>query len=123
MRLLGRVKGKVVRGGRKERREEEQEEGDLGKEEINKVIKRLKDGKTMGRDGIPNEVWKYAGKEIGGWAWRMCNKVWRGKDWLEEWKDGTIIPIVKKGKGKGVKNYRGVTLMPSLCNIKYTRRY
>ncbi|KMQ87077.1 thap domain-containing protein, partial [Lasius niger] len=37
--------------------------------------------------------------------------------WPEEWKEGVIIPIVKKGRGDEIKEYRGVTLMPSLYKI------
>lgn len=49
-------------------------------------------------------------------AWRVCNNVWRGKRWPEDWKDG-IIPIKKNGKGESVEDYRGMTLMRSLYMI------
>jgi len=68
-------------------------------------------------DEIPSEVWKYGGEEMRRWAWGICNRIWKGEDWPEEWKDGVIIPIIKKGKGEVVGEYRGVTLMPSMYKI------
>jgi len=43
--------------------------------------------------------------------------VWKEEDWPEEWKEGVIIPIVKKGEGRKVEEYRGVTLMTTLYKI------
>lgn len=34
-----------------------------------------------------------------------------GRRMAGEWKEGVIIPIVKKGEGRKVEEYRGVTLM------------
>lgn len=33
---------------------------------------------------------------------RFCT-LWRGEGWLERWKEGVIVPIVKKGEGGGVQ--------------------
>ena len=38
----------------------------------------MKDKKAAGIDEIPNDVWKYGGKEMREWIWVMCNKVWKG---------------------------------------------
>lgn len=41
----------------------------MDRAEINGAIRRLKEGgKTMGVDEIPNEVWKYGGKEMKEWV-------------------------------------------------------
>ena len=47
----------------------------------------------------------------------MCNRVWNGEGWPEIWKEGIVVPIVKKGDGSNVKDYRGVTLMPTLYRM------
>lgn len=62
-------------------------------------------------------MWRYGGEDIEDWAWNFCNKIWRGEGWLESWKEGIIIPIAKKGEGKGVEDYRGITLMPTLYKV------
>lgn len=47
----------------------------------------------------------------------MCNKVWKGERWPEEWKEGVMVPIVKKREGIRVEEYRGITLMSTLYKI------
>ncbi|XP_011688391.1 PREDICTED: uncharacterized protein LOC105450305 [Wasmannia auropunctata] len=99
--LLGGVESRVVKGeGRGGRMEEESV---LGKEEIASVLGRIKKGKAMGVDGVPGEVWKYGEEEVKEWVWRMCNKIWRGEGWPEEWKEGVVVPIKKKGRGEVVE--------------------
>ncbi|XP_071579341.1 uncharacterized protein [Temnothorax nylanderi] len=118
MKLLGGVEGKVRMGkeGNREEKEGEEEE-EISLEEMRRAVKRLKDGKAMGRDGIPGEVWKRGGKELESWAWKYINRVWKGGGWPENWKEGIIAPIVKKGEGKRAEEYRGVTIMPSLYKV------
>lgn len=45
---------------------------------------------------------------------RYCNKVWEGEGWPENWKEEMMVPIMKKGEGEAVEEYRGITLMPVL---------
>lgn len=104
-------------GGREERSEEEErgekggkgkgkdreEEEEITREEIDKAIERAKEGKAPGGDGITNDVWRYGGEGAREWVWRVCNRVWRGEGWPEDWKVGVIAPIVKKGVGEKVE--------------------
>lgn len=76
MRLLG-VEGKVMMEGEGTRRAGG-EEG-LRREEVNKVIREIKEGKAMGVDGISGEAWKYGGVDMERWVWELCNKVWKGE--------------------------------------------
>lgn len=34
-------------------------------------MRKLKDGKAVGGDGIPNEVWKYGEEEVEEWLWEV----------------------------------------------------
>lgn len=116
MRLLGEVEHRVVRGNWDRRREDG--EGKMSKEEIRGMIRRLKDGKAGGYDGIPGEVWKYGGKDLVNWGWNFCKGVWKGVGWSEGWKERVIVSIVKKGEGKTVEEYRGgMTLMAVLYKV------
>ena len=54
------------------------------------------------------------------WVWIMCNRVWKGERWPDLWKEGLVVPIVKRGKKEEVKDYRGVTLLPTLYKIYAT---
>lgn len=49
--LLGGVEWRVIKGAKRGEREDEEEE--LTREEVGKIIRRLKDGKAMGGYGIP----------------------------------------------------------------------
>lgn len=40
---------------------------------------------------------------------KICNRVWKEKRWPKEWRQGIVVPIVKKEMEKKV-DYRGVTL-------------
>jgi len=71
-------------------------------------------------DGIPNEVWRYRGEEMKNWAWEICRRVWRGEGWPDQWKEGGIVLIIKKGDGERAEDYRGVTLMSSIYKIYTT---
>jgi len=57
------------------------------------------------------------GEEMKKWAWEICRRVWRREDWPDQWREGEIVPILKKGDGERIENYRGVTLMPSMYKI------
>lgn len=46
-----------------------------------------------------------------------CNRVWRGEEWPDAWKEGVIVPIINKGKGERIEEYRGVTLMSTLYKV------
>lgn len=79
MRLLGGVEVRVIKrgGGEVEGREEKEK---IGKEEFRKIIRKLREGKAWGLDGIPREVWKYGGGEmLEKWITEFCNRIWRGK--------------------------------------------
>ncbi|XP_032685325.1 uncharacterized protein LOC116850785 [Odontomachus brunneus] len=110
--MLGRVYGRVRRG-LGEGREEDQEKG-LRWEDVKEVLKGMKDKKAVGIDGIPAEVWKYGGKEMERWVWMICDRIWKGEGWIEEWNKGIIVPIMKKGEGINVEEYRGVLLTTAL---------
>ena len=40
----------------------------------------------------------------------ICKRVWRGEGWVEEWREGVVVPMLEKGSGKKVEDYRGITL-------------
>lgn len=101
MELLGGVEIRIVRGARNGRERDNEE--DLGKEEIERMIRGMKE-KAEGVDGIASELRKYGGKGIRDWVWGFCNKVWRGEGWPEGWK-GLVVPIVKKGGGAKMEEY------------------
>ncbi|XP_017880858.1 uncharacterized protein LOC108625382 [Ceratina calcarata] len=95
--------------------EEIGEEEELRLEEVREAVRKLKERKAMGVDGIPNETWRFGGERTVVLAWEICRRVWRG--WPQGWKEEITVPIVKKGTGLKVEEYRGVTLMPTLYKV------
>lgn len=59
---------------------------------------------------IPNKVWKYGRKDLKEWAW-MCNMERRGMSRVTERR---VRSGEKQSKGEKVKDYGGVTLIPTL---------
>ncbi|XP_057322541.1 uncharacterized protein LOC130665929 [Microplitis mediator] len=95
---------------------EETEDDEIGLE-VRVVVKRLKDYKAVGDDGIPNEVWKYGGERVLVELWRICQRIWHGEKWPEDWKNGVIVPIRKKGDGTKVEDYRGITITQTAYKV------
>jgi len=57
------------------------------------------------------------GKEIREWLWEICNKVRKSKGWPKEWREGVVMPIVKRGEGEKVEDYRVITLTQTAYKV------
>lgn len=51
------------------------------------------------------------------WVEELLGKIWRSEGWPESWREEVIVPIVTKGKGRDVRDYRKVTLMATLYKV------
>lgn len=47
----------------------------------------------------------------------ICNRIWEREKWPEEWREGVLVPIRKKGQREVVQDYREVMVMPTLYKI------
>ncbi|KAL6416395.1 hypothetical protein ACFW04_013523 [Cataglyphis niger] len=110
--IIGKQKGNIRRQRKGFRIDEEE-----SRSEIRALIGRLKDNKAVGADGIPAEVWKYGGENVEEWIWKICNRLWKGEGWIDEWNEGMIVSILKKGEGERVKEYKGVSLTSTLYKV------
>lgn len=52
--------------------------------------------------------------------YKRCARIWRKEEWIEEWSEGTIVLIRKKGERNKVVDYREVTITQSLYKIYAT---
>jgi len=66
----------------------EDNEKKITREEVKRALRRQKDGKAMGTDGISEEAWKYGGEILERWVTDYCNRVWGEEGWPETWKEG-----------------------------------
>ena len=77
--------------------------------ELEAVLRKLKNKKACGPDGIPPEVWK-TGK-FNDILLQLSNEVYNQNS-IQHWTEGCILPFPKKGDLGVASNYRGITLTP-----------
>lgn len=74
MRLLRGVECRVIRGEECRRRKDDLK-SDIDREEIRRVIGKIKNRKAERIDGISNKTWKYGRGELKEWIWDYCDKI------------------------------------------------
>ena len=67
------------------------------REEIIRAIKKMKNGKAAGLDGIPAEALKADVETTAGMLLPLFVKIWEQEETPTYWKDGHIIKLPKKG--------------------------
>ena len=81
-------------------------------EDIRKAVKKIKNGKAPGVDGITSEMLKYGGESVTEWLTRVCNVCFREGRVPKDWQRAVIVPFYKgKGDKMECKNYRGISLL------------
>ena len=92
------------------------EEGpEITKEELEGALNSLKNGKAAGPDEIQAEAFKWADTKMIEALRSILNSCLNGGEIPEEWQEGRIVPIYKKGDPAEAANYRGITI----CNAAY----
>ena len=81
--------------------------GPFTKEELDSVLRKIKNRKAAGLDEIPPEVWKT--RQFDDILLRQCNAVYN-QNRIERWMKGCILHFPKKDDLGLAKNYRGITL-------------
>ncbi|XP_055622546.1 uncharacterized protein LOC129766114 [Toxorhynchites rutilus septentrionalis] len=79
-------------------------------QEIQREIGLLNANRAAGKDRLPAELYKH-GKNILATAlhW-VISRIWEEEKLPEEWMEGIVCPIYKKGDRFECGNYRGITL-------------
>ena len=89
-----------------------QQEPTFTKEELDSVLRKIKNRKAAGLDEIPPEVWKT--RQFDDIL--LCNAVYNQNP-IDRWTKGCILPFPKKGDLGLAKNYRGITLTSIAAKI------
>ena len=88
--------------------------GPFTQEELDSVLRKIKNRKATGLDEIPPEVWKTTQFDVI--LLRHCNAVYNQNP-IDRWMKGCIFLLPKKGDLRLAKNYRGITLTSTAAKI------
>ena len=88
--------------------------GPFTQEELDSVLRKIKNRKAAGLDEIPPEVWKT--RQFDDILLRHCNAVYNQNP-IDRWMKGCILPFPKKGDLGLAKSYRGITLTSIAAKI------
>ena len=94
-------------------------------EEMENALRKLKNGKAPGPDGIQSELLKCGGEELKKALHDLMLTIWEREAMPTEWATAIICPIHKKGDQTECANYRGISLLSCayklLSNILFER--
>ena len=86
-------------------------------EEIRTHLRKIKNNKAAGADGIPGEFLKYVPDDICMPLLVIYNFMFERGDWPSKWAEGLISPVHKKASINDPDNYRKITVMPALGKV------
>ena len=84
----------------------EREVEEIRLDKVKDALKKMKNGKTVGPDDIPTEVWKCMGMAAVVFLTGLFNDILRSKRMPNEWRKSTLIPI-----------FKGKEDVPSVCKL------
>lgn len=103
-----------------------QGEGNLGiggkeilvnEKRVSKAVRRLRNGKSSGPEGIYSELIKYGTPKLVSIIPKMFNQCLKGHPIPEMWKLAYISSVHKRGNRKDPKNYRGISVTNTLSRL------
>ncbi|MGL5754370.1 MAG: reverse transcriptase domain-containing protein [Paraclostridium sp.] len=97
-------------------------ENDFTMCELVEALKRLRNAKAPGRNGVRPELIRHGGSELRLALLRYFNKCWRGECSIpREWVDADVLSIYKqKGSRKSANNYRSIFLLDAIGKVYAT---
>ena len=79
--------------------------------DIRGALRRMKNRKAAGPDGISPEFLKYGGPAVERKLHELIEAVWNSERAPQEWKDALIVTLYKKKNPTLCDNYRGLSLL------------
>jgi hypothetical protein len=96
-------------------------EDDLGptllREEIEKAIEELKDGKSEGVDEIPAEMIKCLGEKAKEELVKLCQEIYTTGEWPSDFVEMIMIPLQKKPNATECSDHRTISLIVHASKI------
>ncbi|XP_062716068.1 uncharacterized protein LOC134291831 [Aedes albopictus] len=85
--------------------------------EVKDAIHQLKNNKAAGKDGIAAELIKMGPEKLATCLHQLVVKIWETEQLPEEWKEGIICPIHKKGDKLMCENFRAITVLNAAYKV------
>ena len=85
--------------------------------EVKEAIRKLKNGKAPGEDGVCPEMLKAEDQVTPGILQNILQDIWENGAIPDDWNTGVIIKIPKKGDLGDCNNWRGITLLSLTSKI------
>ncbi|XP_065080620.1 uncharacterized protein LOC135703351 [Ochlerotatus camptorhynchus] len=89
--------------------------------EVKDSIQQLKNNKAAGKDGVAAKLIKMGPEKLATCLHRMIVRIWETEQLPEEWKEGVICPIHKKGDHLECENFRAITILNAAYKVILTR--
>ena len=86
-------------------------------DEVDKVLSSLKRNKGSGPDNIATDCFIDGKRFFTPYLVAIFNKVFDEGYYPKSWRQGTIVPIHKKGDKNNTSNYRGITMTNIVAKI------
>nr|VZI25315.1 unnamed protein product [Spirometra erinaceieuropaei] len=86
-------------------------------EEVADVIRKLRNNKAPGEDGIPAEIFKSCVDTLAPRLHEVIERAWRDEVVPNDWDLGILVPILKKWDKTRCENYRGISLLDVAAKI------
>ncbi|KXJ67928.1 hypothetical protein RP20_CCG007466 [Aedes albopictus] len=90
--------------------------------EVKDAIHQLKPNKAAGKDGIAAELTKMGPEKLATCLHRLVVRIWESKQLPDEWKEGVICPIHKKGDHLECENLRAITILNAAYDAERMNR-
>ena len=84
--------------------------GEITEEEVDQAVRKLKNNKSPGPDGLISEFFKYGLNILKPVITHLFNVIFNTATFPTQWREAIIIPLHKKSEKTDPNNYRGISL-------------
>ena len=84
---------------------------------VMKLMKKMAKKKSKGNDDIPQDCLLLGREALAGPLTDVINTSIKAGLFPDLWKEGIVVPILKKGNSKELKNYRPVSCLPAASKV------
>jgi len=89
-------------------------------DEIELIVKSLKNNKAPGENNINSELLKIAGKDLLKILHHLISSIWKSEKIENDWNTAILCPIFKKGDLTNTEYYRGISLLDTTYKVLST---